>query len=299
MQTNQVRLISSKHVGIHIDAAPLAKRRSLFASGIVLIAACSFCMGGLIACVSSEELEFKKAQKAERNENYETAFQHYQKIVNRHLKSKLAIASARHAARLAHYNLSRFDQAVGLYKHVVLYSTDQGERVYAQQQIADIHLTRTQNYNQAIVEYSRLLDLPHTAEEDARYRLAIARSYFYLNNFYQAQVEIDKIVSRGTGSGHLFDALLLKANILMSAKELTGAITVLQHLMRIFPKRSQTESVALILAVCYEEQKNFAKAIETLRSIEDTYPRKEFIKARIKTLKERQSYLPGATGWKK
>jgi tetratricopeptide (TPR) repeat protein len=97
----------------------------------------------------------------------------------------------------------------------------------------------------------------------------------------------------------LFEAQLLKANIFLTSRKLDEAIAALKKLMEDYPERSKTETIGLILAVTYEEQKNFTKAIETLQSIKDIYPRKAFIEQRIKTLRERQSYLPGARGLRK
>ena len=88
----------------------------------------------------------------------------------------------------------------------------------------------------------------------------------------------------------------MRANIYLTTKDLDDAIQTLNELIRRFPKRAQEEMIGLVLAVCYEEQKNYPKAIETLVSIKKDYPRKEFIDQRIKTLRARRSLLPGAHG---
>lgn len=249
--------------------------------------------------LSSEQLEFRKAEEEARKKSFEEALKHYQNVVNRHVKSELALRAAKESARLNHYELKRYGDAIASYKHVVLYSSSSRDRVEAQKKIADLHFNQTLDYAQAITEYSRLLDLPHTPAEEFNYHLVIARSYFYLNNFYQAQVEIDSILAGKHDPSMVFDSLLLKANILLTTKKLDDAIVVLRQLIEKYPERSKAETIGLILAVCYEEQKNFVKAIETLESIKNTYPRRSFIENRIKALRERQSYLPGAKGLKK
>lgn len=255
---------------------------------------------GLTSCrVSADKLEFQRAEEAQQKGQYESALTHYKAIAAKLPDSSLGLRSAKAAADLLHYQLKRPREAADFYKHVILHSQDQKERITAQKNLADLHFTETLDYTQAIAEYSRLLELPHSENEDLDYRIAIARSYFYLNNFFQSQVEIDAIVSRSTDKNRLFDALLLKANILLAAKKHDEAIEVLKSLIATYPEKSKTESVGLILAVCYEEQKNYAKAIETLNSIRDTYPRRAFLDQKIKTLKERQTLLPGARGLKK
>lgn len=271
-----------------------AARRSI---GHLAVLVCFIGIFVLAGCtISSEKIEFARAEEATQNKNYASALKHYKTVVDRYVRSDLAIRAAKEAARIAHYEQKNFPEAVSFYKHIVLYSTNPAERLEAQKKIADLQFNQILDYKQAVVEYSRLLELPHSNQEDFEYRLAIARSYFYLSNFFQSQVEVDGILARKYKKEWLFEALLLKANIFLTMKNLDEAVLVLRRLIDEYPERSKAETIGLILAVCYEEQKNFAKAIETLQSIKDFYPRKAFIEKRIKALKERQAYLPGARG---
>lgn len=254
----------------------------------------------ICACsISAEKIEYARAEEAVQKKDFPSALKHYKAVVDRYVKTDLAIKSAKEAARIAHYEQKNFRDAVGFYKHVVLYSSNPKERLDSQKKIADLQFNQILDYNQAIIEYSRLLELPHSKKDDFDYRMAIARSYFYLSNFFQSQVEIDGVLARGYEKEWLFEALLLKANIFLTTKKLDDAILVLRRLIDEYPERSKAETIGLILAVCYEEQKNFAKAIETLQSIKDIYPRRAFIENRIKALRERQAYLPGARGLRK
>jgi len=254
----------------------------------------------LAACtVSSEKLEYTRAEQAEAKNDHKGALQHYKNVVDRYTKTPLAIQAAKQAAKLSHYQLKDPKEAAGFYKHVVLYSPDASDRYEAQKQLADLYFTQVLDYKQAVTEYSRLVDLPHSQADDYKFRMAIARSHFYLSNFYQTTVEVDAIIAKKFDKEALFDPLLLKANALLSDKKADEAIAILKDLIEKYPVRAKSENVGLILAVTYEEQKNFAKAIETLESMKETYPKKGFIEGRIKILKERQSYLPGARGWRK
>ena len=252
------------------------------------------------ACtLSSEELEFKRAQEAAASGNNESALEHYKKIVDRYVKTPQAIKSAQEAARISHYELKKFPEAIKYYKHIILYAPTDAARIDAQKKIADLYFSQTLDYPQAIAEYSRLLELPHTDKEDGQYRFAMARAYFYQNDFFQSQVEIDKILATKADKDLAFDALLLKANIFLSNKKLDDAINALKDIMAKYPDRAKAETIGLVLAICYEEKKDFSKAVETLESIKNDYPRKAFIENKIKALKERQSLLPGARGLRK
>lgn len=254
----------------------------------------------LVSCrVSSEKLEFTRAEQAQAKNDFKGALQHYKNVVDRYVKTELAIQAAKEAAKISRFRLKDAKEAVVYYKHIVLYSSNSQDRYDAQKQLAEISFTQTLDYKQAITEYSRLLELPHSPADDYAFRMAIARSNFYLSNFYQAAIEVDSLIAKKPANDMLFDALLLKSNALLSDKKTDEAVAILKDLMEKHPIRAKSENIGLILAVTYEEQKNFAKAIEILQEMKETYPKKGFIEGRIKSLKERQSYLPGARGWRK
>lgn len=248
---------------------------------------------------STENLEFERAEKAELAGKHEEAVKHYRALIERSQQSPLALRAAHEAARISNYDLKKYKEAIGLYKHIVLYSPVERERIEAQKRIAEIDFTQTLDYTNAIIEYSRLLELPHGEAEEAQYRMAIARSYFYQNNFFQSQAEIDRILKGKFDKATRFDARVLKANIYLTTKELDEAIKTLNDLVQEDPERAKEEKVGLLLAICYEEQKSFSKAIETLVSIREAYPRKDFIDNKIRALKEREYHQPGARGLKK
>ena len=280
--------------------SPSSNQIKKLRSVLALLALSSLFCTLLCACtVSSEKIEYALAEEAVQKGDYAGAIVHFKNVVDRYQKTPLAINAAHEAARIDHYQLKNPREAEIYYKHIVLYSSSADERIEAQKKLADIDFTQILDYTEAIVEFSRLLELPHSQNEDFIYRLSIARSYFYLSNFYQAQVEIETVLKRNYDKDLIFEALLLKANIYLTTKSLDEAINTFKLLIQKYPERSKKEMIALNLAVTYEEQKNFAKAIETLESLKDSYPKKGFIEARIKTLRERQSYLPGAKGWKK
>ncbi len=264
--------------------------RLAFVLSLALLTSCT---------ISSQKLEYQRGKNSVATKDFKSALEHFRSVIDYNPRSDLAILADIESARITHYETKSFTDAVYFYKQIVLNSPISTDRVEAQKKIADLYFTQILDYSQAITEYSRLIELPHSNEEDLLYRTAIAKSYYYQNNFFQSQSEIDSIIKKKYAKDQLFDPLLLKANILLTTKRLDDAITVLNKLVADYPVKARTEAIGLVLALCYEEQKNYSKAIETLQGLKATYPRKSFIENRIKTLKERQGYLPGARGLKK
>jgi tetratricopeptide (TPR) repeat protein len=248
---------------------------------------------------SADQLELERAKKAAEEKNYEQSYKHYRRLIDKDPKAPIALKATSEAVRVAHYELKNFREAVELYKNLVLYSESEQERTYAQARIAEIYFESLNDYRSAIVEYNRLLELPHSLQDEFTYKMAVAKSYFYLNNFFQAQTELAQLEKKFAEKNQVFEILFLRANIMLTSKDLDGAIKVLRELEMRDQEKFRQENLGLVLAKCYEEQKNLLAAVEVLQSMKAYYPRQEFIDRRIKSLKERAALQPGAKGLKK
>lgn len=260
------------------------------AAAAVMVSGCTF---------SANKIDLERGREKAVKGQYGEAYLHYRRVVDRSGKSPAGIKAAREAARISHYELKKYREAVELYQWVILNSDVQSERIEAQKMIADIHFNNLIDYQAAIADYNHLIEMKPTEADEINYRGAIARSYFYLHNFYQAQVEIDRVIEKTKDKQILFESLLLKANIYLTTKDLDNASSVLRRLMVENPEKARAENIGLILSVTFEEARNFNRAIEVLEEMKETYPRRAFIEAKIKALRERQSFQPGARGLKK
>ena len=129
--------------------------------------------------------------------------------------------------------------------------------------------------------------------------MSVARAQYYMNNFFQAESEIDSLLRLKSDDNIRFSALMLKGNILVAKKEFTKAIDIFKGLIDKYPQRSIQENVGLTLAVCYEENDNFKEAIKVLEDYRGKYNPPEYIELRIKRLQERLRNAPGAKGFRK
>lgn len=253
----------------------------------------------LSACSSQEEADYKLAQKAMGQEHYRIALTHLDRVIKRNSSSKLPLEAARDAARISYFEIKDFKKTVDYYHFIVLHSKDEKERLESQRQIAAIYFNNLQDYPRAIIEYSKLQQMPHTDLEEAQYKMNVARAQYYQNNFFQAESEIDSLLKLKGDEATRFSALMLKGNILVARKDFTRAADIFKELIRDFPEKSIQENVALILAVCYEENFDFKSALGVLEAHRGKYNPPEYIELRIKRLQERMKNAPGAKGFRK
>lgn len=259
----------------------------------------ALCFLILSACTDPGSIELDRAQQAVSVSNFKEALDYFDRVIKRDPQSEFALKAAREGARIALYEVKDYAKAIDYYRELVLNSTNSEERLASQKMIASIYLDNLSQHDKAIIEYHRLLELPHSPAEDIEYRVKIARSYYYANNFPQTMIEVEALLKKDLQEDLLFDLLLLKANTYMAKRELDKGAEVLINLMKRFPERSVKESVALTLAVSYEEQKDYKKAIGILEEAKASYPRPEYLEVRIRRLKDRALNAPGAKGMRK
>lgn len=249
--------------------------------------------------LSLDWIKYVRARRAASHHDYRTSLKFFQEIVNRQPDSQRALSSARFGARIAHFEAGNYPLAIEFYKHLILSSPDPEERHMAERNIAQIYFENLGDYGQAVAEYERLLRLDNSDDEAFKYRLNLAKAQFQLNNLDQATDELDVLLSKKLTPEEAFEVKTQKANILVAGHHLADAAVFWDQILKEFPERSKKENVAMNLVVCYEELKDFGKAIEVLERMKADYPNPEFLNIRIARLKERKSNQPGAEGLKR
>ncbi|MEK2689431.1 tetratricopeptide repeat protein [Bdellovibrio sp. GT3] len=253
----------------------------------------------LTACSSQERGDYKIAEKNVSQGNYKVALEYFDRVILRNSNSEYPMEAAREAARVSFFEMKDYERTIKYHRFIVLNSKDEKERVQSQKQIADIYFNNLQNYQASVVEFSKLQQMPHTDLEAAQYQMSIARANYYMNNFFQAESEIDSLLRLKSDDNIRFQALMLKGNILVAKKEFIKAIDIFKGMIDKYPQRSVQENVGLVLAVCYEENDNFKEAIKVLEDYRGKYSPPEYIELRIKRLQERMKNAPGAKGFRK
>jgi tetratricopeptide (TPR) repeat protein len=274
-------------------AAGLRKLAARLLAALVLGASLSSCT------FSMDWYRKYRAKSAIEKQDYASGLAILQDMVEANPDSPNALEAARMGARVAHLNAKNYVLAVEFFRQIVLRSADPEERKQSQKTIAQIEFENVQDFNQAVLEYEKLLHLDIAPEEMFRYRLNVAKSQLRLGNIDQAVTELDIILSQRHKPEELFDARILKANTLVAAKRLNDSVGAWLDILKEFPEKSKKENVALNLVVVYEELKDFEKAINLLESMREGYPHPDFLDLRIKHLRERMGNQPGAQGLKR
>lgn len=153
-----------------------------------------------------------------------------------------------------------------------------------ERKIAEISFYKWKNYQRAIKFYNRLLDKAFEPGERFLYQYQIADSFFHLEKFSQALIEIKKTFFEGISKEQKKRALSLKFQILLFQKDFLSVEKLLRKKLKEFPE--DHDFLRESLAFVYETQKKFLLAIEELKRIEK---KSVFLEEKIKRLENRQS----------
>lgn len=264
-------------------------RTSLFVGAFLLL-------GG---CTSPVERDIEQGRRDADRGYYTTALSSYDRAIKRDPLDNRNLPAAREASRICIYDLKDYARAASYLRHLVLYSDSAAEREEAQQELANIYFEHLQDYGAAIPELQRALAMNPEQAVQSKLIIKLARSYFYLAQFDQAESELEQLLKGKLDPDSTFDALVLKGHVLVSKRNYAKAIETYQVLLKSYPQRSQQENVNMQLAVCYEENSQFKEAIKVLEDVRPTYKPQEYIDLRLKRLKERMRNQPGAKGFRK
>jgi predicted Zn-dependent protease len=131
-------------------------------------------------------------------------------------------------------------------------------------------------------------------------KLKIAKAYYYMSEFYQAESEAKNTLQRAEKGPKRFELELFLANIYFNTKRMDKAVEAYKKLDEDYPELAKKEKVKMSLVVCYEETEKFKDAISLLENMKlssDEDP--EFLDLKIARLKERIRNLPGSRGLRK
>lgn len=242
---------------------------------------------------------FNQAQQAAEDGRVAEAVSDYEKIFTRDPNSELGLKSLRQAARLADYELKNFQKALQLYEQLLLLSPDPDERIQVQKTIADVYFDKLNDYKSSVRKYNELLTLALPPEMQVEARLRIAKSHYYLSEFYQAETEAKRLLNMATTDEQKFEIELFTANIFFNTERVDLALNKYRSLLKTFPKQARRENVEMTIVVALEEVQEFDKAIEMLEEMKAYYPETDFLDLKIKSLRHRRANMPGSKGLRK
>ena len=280
----------SSLAGLHLK---LFSKIILFLSIICILPSCESKKG---------EVELAEARKLSSTKP-SLAIDEYRKIVQVYAQESVAMKAATEASALCLKEKSCAESEEYFLNYIIKKSDNEQEQIAAQRRLSEIYYDKG-FYSQAIEEMNRLLSKKNFTEGRAELKIKLAKSNFYIKNFYQAEVELNSYLKETTSDQEKFEGYLLKADIQSANKKYQEAMGTYKEIKDTFKDLYFKNQVYMNEVLLLEEQKLMDQAVSLLESIKEEAkishaPGAEFLESKIERLRERKALMPGASGLKR
>ncbi len=183
-------------------------------------------------------------------------------------------------------------------KFIIKRSSSEQDQIKSLKRLCEIYYDKGL-YSQVVVEMSRLLSKQEFQDGRLEIRLKLARTNFYIKNFYQAQTELKKYLTEAKTEEEKFSGYQLQADIQAADKKYADAMKTYKYIFDNFKELYLKNQIYMNEVLLMEDQKQLDQAIGFLENLKPQIENHDFIQAKIERLKERKALLPGASGLKR
>ena len=212
------------------------------------------------------------------------ALDSYRQILASYSQENVAADALYRMARLWQFDLQDPQQALLKYLQLERDYSDSRNIQQAREAAARIVKIDLRDDMQAIGYYQRLLDSEQGALD--QYLYEIADSYFRMENYPQARIELENLLAAYSDSPLIPEVLHRKATILVLENRIKEAEQDWQRLVGEFPESGYARRARFSLATVLEEKGELDLALEEYRSLQH-YPRPLLLEQKIDHLTRR------------
>ncbi len=189
------------------------------------------------------------------------------------------------SAEILNMNLHRYQEALLAYLLVLKDYPENPLNDRALRQVANIYKYRLFDYPAAIVAYQRLLDRGAKGRDRLQYEVADA--YFRLNNFEQARIEFETLVSENPRSELVAEARYRSGVCLNLEGKYQEAEGVLEALIKEGPDTTFGIEARFALAETLEQMERLRESRRVLEDLQGVYPNDEALELKLEQVNER------------
>lgn len=214
----------------------------------------------------------------------EKAEQIYRKLIQQYTGREEAAASLYRIAKLQQYDHRDVQKALLSYLQLEKTYPESPLLHSAREESARIIKFSLRDYSQAIGFYQNLLATGDGASD--QYLYEIADCYFHLENYSQAQIELETLINDYPESPLIDDALYRKGGLLVLENRVKEARANWEQLIENYPQSSYRLQAEFDLAKLLEEEDLLVEALEQYQKLKD-FPRSKMLEEKINHIKNR------------
>jgi tetratricopeptide (TPR) repeat protein len=245
---------------------------------VMLVSGCSNSLAG----------RYKRANDLFEEKDYEKAVEEFLKLARLAPADTIGLAALRKAGDTYYLYLKKYEHALRAYYLYVERSENPVEAFKVQEQIAEIFFLHLEDWQNAIVEYDKLIMNKGFGQVIDRFQFRVAQSYQNLGQFEQSVIEFDEFLTDYPNSELLARAWFESAVSCHQQKKYDDALKRYKKVLEIANGQSIATEAQFGIANVYEDKEDLNTAINMYRELMDLYPNRAVIEMKLKGATKRR-----------
>lgn len=194
------------------------------------------------------------------------------------------------AGELYYLNYSDFPNAIKSFRQLFLTDNARSNlKFQAQTYIAEIYENSLNDYDQAIIEYQRLINNFGNWISPDTGQFKIARCYFKKGDYKQAIVEYEILAERFPASPLVEESIYQTVTSNFILGDCSKAVAGYDRFKEKFPDSRFMSEIKYEIGSCYEEEGNLLESLRIFRELKDHYSNKKLLEMKIDSIEKRLS----------
>ena len=258
----------------------------------VLILGCS---------VSSGKKHYVLAEKLWSDAKYAAAVTEFEKVVAKDPHGKLGMQALLRAASTQSFFLANYGDALKKYRVFIDANPGTDQTWDVKKQVGEILFTKTDQYEQAIQHYRKMLLERPESPEAPELLFRIGKSQFYLWQFADAVETYQGLIQKfptspwaekasfETGVTHFTKGEQHPEGKGPGMEAYREAIQAYETFLKTFPKSQLVPEAKFGIANCFEELDQLDAAFRAYEQLKQTYPSRNVIEIKLARIRERKA----------
>jgi len=250
-----------------------------------LIANCSLLI--FLSCDDAPKRLFSEAERDLLDGRYQRAVDKYNKILEKYPRSGYSDDALFKLGETYFLNLNNIQIALGYFSELISKGKKNKISFRSQEYVALIYDEYLKNYDQAVIEYNKLIgNFKKWGDTDAN-QYNIAMCYFKKGDYEQAVTEFKVFLEKNSESKLYPDAMYYSANCHYLLGRYNEAISGFKKLMEKYRSGRYVADAKYGIGMCLEEQDKLQEALSVYKEVKDVYVNKEMLEKKIESVEKR------------
>jgi len=242
----------------------------------------------LTACGDSRtEHLIQKADDAWIKGHNHTAIEILKSVLNKTHAKKTVEEALLRLGEISYFSLGNPSQALVYFQELLHLDQKDPFSYQAHKYIAEIVEFSIKDYDQAIIEYQKLIDEFGESGESGNHQYRIASIYYKKQDYEQALVELELLIEKYPDSTWVEESAYKITNLLYTLGRCEEARRRHRGFVEQYPDSNFLGEMEFVMASCLEDEGKLQEALRKFKSLEKTYPYPTLLKMKMAGIQSR------------